>query len=173
MFFKLIQLIFVTVAVAATIESSIINRLLELDLGLKGAYVLLDRIDEESANITASDVSVAYNAIIAPGTNSIQQPFSSPCDEAIQFTICEAYHMFAITSIELYSDLTDDASKFNNDLRKGMQEGFDRIHKENAFFVEHVAPSEVPLCLESIQWDCFAMNKAYWMACKALTPNAA
>lgn len=54
MFFKLIQLIFVTVAVAATIESSIINRLLELDLGLKGAYVLLDRIDEESANITAS-----------------------------------------------------------------------------------------------------------------------
>lgn len=51
---KLIQLVFLSVAVAATIESSIINRLLELDLGLKGAYVLLDRIDEESANITAS-----------------------------------------------------------------------------------------------------------------------
>ncbi|OJJ57838.1 hypothetical protein ASPSYDRAFT_203499 [Aspergillus sydowii CBS 593.65] len=170
---KLIQLIFVSVAAAATIESSIINRLLDLDLGLKGAYVLLDRIDEESSNITASDVSVAYNAIVAPGTNSIQQPFSSPCDEAIQFTICEAYHMFAITSIQLYNDLTDDASEFNNDLRKGMQEGFGRIYNENAFFVDHVAPDGVPLCLESIQWDCWVMNKAYWMACKALSPNAA
>ncbi|KAL4917464.1 hypothetical protein BDW62DRAFT_201704 [Aspergillus aurantiobrunneus] len=77
---------------------------------------------------------------------------------------------FAITSIELYTDLTDGASAFNRDLRNGLQEGFNRIYNENADFVDNVAPSRLPICFESIQCDCPAMNEAFLMAFKALDP---
>ncbi|KAL4777939.1 hypothetical protein BJX76DRAFT_344556 [Aspergillus varians] len=171
----LIHLLFflaVSVVATGTLESSVLNRLLQLDLGLRTTYILLDRIDEASANVTASDVIVAYNAIVAPGTNTIQQPFASSCDEATQFTLCQAYHTFAITSISLYTELTDNAPEFSKDLRNGLQEGFNRIYNENAYFVDNVASGGLPLCLESIQWDCWALTKAYLMACKALSPSA-
>ncbi|KAL4927406.1 uncharacterized protein BDV17DRAFT_292628 [Aspergillus undulatus] len=169
---KLFPLIFLAVSAitTASIESSALNRLLQLDLGLRRTYILLDRLDEESAHIVASDIVVAYNAIVAPGTCSIEVPFPNACDPSIQFAICQAYHTFAITSISLYFDLTDGATNFNKELRHGLHEGFHRIYDENAKFVDTVAPTGLPLCLESIQWDCWALNEAFNSAYRALDP---
>ncbi|KAL4957957.1 hypothetical protein BDW69DRAFT_180049 [Aspergillus filifer] len=156
----------------ASIESSALNRLLQLDLGLRRTYILLDRLDEETAHIAVSDVVIAFNAIVAPGTCSIQVPFPNACDPSIQFAICQAYHTFAITSISLYFDLADGASDFNKELRHSFYEGFTRIFDENARFVANVAPGGLPLCLESIQWDSWALNEAFMQAFKALDPAA-
>ncbi|RDW74713.1 uncharacterized protein DSM5745_07375 [Aspergillus mulundensis] len=152
-----------------TIEASILNRLLQLDLGLHGTSILLDRSDEDEANITLAEVVVFYNTITAPGQSSIQ-PFPSSCDEAVQFSICQAYHTFALTSIKLYNDLADDADDFDKGLRNNIRDGFNRIFTENAGFVDKIAPVGLPLCLESIQWDCWALNRAFLMAWNALDP---
>ncbi|KAL4935097.1 hypothetical protein BDV06DRAFT_217671 [Aspergillus oleicola] len=177
MFSTLISLLFsfllpLSAIATASIESSALNRLLQLDLGLRRTYILLDRLDEDTAHITETDIVVAYNAIVAPGTCSIQVPFPSACDPSIQFAICQAYHTFAITSISLYFDLADGASDFNKDLRNSFQEGFARIFDENARFVDNVAPTGLPLCLESIQWDSWALNEAFMQAFRALDPAA-
>ncbi|KAL4874159.1 hypothetical protein BDV12DRAFT_192021 [Aspergillus spectabilis] len=158
--------------ITPTIESSIVNRLLQLDLGLRATALLLDSVDEEGANITVTDVITSYGKVTAPGPNTIQQLFSSPCDESIQFVLCHVYHTFAVTSISLYTDLAEDASDFSRDHRNGLQEGFARFYTENSFFVDTVAPIGVPLCLESIQCDDWALNKAFMIAFNALTPTA-
>ncbi|KAL5332593.1 hypothetical protein BJX70DRAFT_113864 [Aspergillus crustosus] len=153
-----------------TIESSIVNRLLQLDLGLRATALLLDSLDEEGANITVADVITSYGKTTAPGPNTIQQLFSSPCDETTQFVLCHVYHTFALTSISLYTDLAEGSSDFTRDHRNGLQEGFARFYMENAFFVDTVAPTGVPLCRESIQYDDWALHKAFMIAFNALTP---
>ncbi|KAL4974510.1 hypothetical protein BDW66DRAFT_152802 [Aspergillus desertorum] len=160
-----------TASAEVSIEASILNRLLQLDLGLQGTSILLDRCDEDGANVTLAEVVVFYNTITAPGQSSIQ-PFPSPCDEAIQLSICQAYHTFALTSIKLYNDLADGAGVFDKGLRNNLRDGFNRIYTENAGFVDKVAPVGLPLCLESIQWDCWALNKAFLRAWNALDPAA-
>ncbi|KAL4737361.1 hypothetical protein BDV11DRAFT_155325 [Aspergillus similis] len=159
-----------TASAEISIEASILNRLLQLDLGLYGTLVLLDKFEDE-ANVTLSDIVVFYNTVTAPGQSSIQ-PFSSPCDEAIQLSICQAYHAFALTSIQLYNDLADGAVDFDKGLRNNLRDGFNRIYTENSGFVDKIAPVGLPLCFESIQRDCWALNKAFLQAWNALDPAA-
>ncbi|KAL4814216.1 hypothetical protein BDW67DRAFT_186949 [Aspergillus spinulosporus] len=156
-----------TVSADTSIEASILNRLLQLDLGLYGTYILLDRFDEDGANVT--EIVVFYNTVTAPGQGFIQ-PFSSPCDEAIQLSICQAYHAFALTSIKLYNDLADGADDFDKGRRNNLREGFNRIYTENSGFVDNIAPVGLPLCFESIQRDCWALNKVFLQAWNALDP---
>ncbi|KAL4885353.1 hypothetical protein BJY04DRAFT_180722 [Aspergillus karnatakaensis] len=158
--------------VVPTIESSIVNRLLELDLGLRATATLLDSAGEKEGNITFTDVVTSFGKVTAPGPNTIQQLFSSSCDESIQFVLCQIYHTFVITSISFYTDLAEDASDFSKDHRNGLQEGFSRFYTENSFFVDTVAPIGFPLCLESIQCDDWALEKAFMIAFNALTPTA-
>ncbi|KAL4987524.1 hypothetical protein BDW68DRAFT_108603 [Aspergillus falconensis] len=158
-----------TASAEVSIEASVLNRLLQLDLGLHGTSILLDRSDEAGANVTLAEVVIFYNTITAPGQSSIQ-PFPGSCDEAIQFSICQAYHTFALTSIELYNDLADGAGDFDKGLRSNLRDGFNRIYTENAGFVDKIAPVGLPLCLESIQWDCWALNRAFLRAWDALDP---
>ncbi|CBF79425.1 predicted protein [Aspergillus nidulans FGSC A4] len=158
------------VSAEISIEASILNRLLQLDIGLYGTFILLDRFDD-GANVTLSDIVVFYNTVTAPGQSSIQ-PFSSPCDEAIQFSICQAYHSFALTSIKLYNEFADGADDFDKGLRNNLREGFNRIYIENSGFVDNIAPVGLPLCFESIQQDCWALNKVFLQAWNALDPAA-
>ncbi|KAL4806469.1 hypothetical protein BDV18DRAFT_160532 [Aspergillus unguis] len=173
MIFTLLFLALSAIANAsATIEAAIINRILQLDIGLQGTYLLLDKVDEDNSNVTATDIVVLYNSIVAPSSNVIE-PLNGPCSEGIQFTLCQAYHSFVITSTNLYDDLAGDADEFNQECRNGLREGLNRIWIENSLFVDQIAPGGLPLCFESIQCDCAAFTKAFMEAWWALEPSTA
>ncbi|KAL2866383.1 uncharacterized protein BJX67DRAFT_137167 [Aspergillus lucknowensis] len=159
-------------ATASSAKYSLYNRLLQLDSGLRQTHNLLNRVSREAQNAAPADIVNSYNTTIVEGTNTLQQPFSWPCAESTQFVLCLAYHTFAITSISLYEDLTEDADKFDWHLRSGFQSGFMQIYNENNF-VAQIAPHGLPRCLESIQLDDSLMNQAFITAFDALNPSAA
>ncbi|KAJ0417062.1 hypothetical protein BJY00DRAFT_316326 [Aspergillus carlsbadensis] len=154
-------------------DSAVLCRLLQLDLGFRQAYILLDSLGEDAPSITPADIVSIFNATTAQNTTTLQQPLPIPCEDATQFVICLAYHEFATTSIELYSDLVEDADEFDRGARNGFVDGFTAIYNENADFVEKVAPLALPLCVQSIRRDDLVLEKAFLGAFNALNPTAA
>ncbi|KAI9369284.1 hypothetical protein BJX61DRAFT_545729 [Aspergillus egyptiacus] len=167
----ILSILALSAAVTATVESSLLNRLLQLDLGLTVTSILLDSLGEDTAQISALDVVTSYNLTTTVGTSTLWLPLSEPCEESTQYVLCQAYHTFVITSISLYGDLVEDADQFNRDLRNILQVGFTNIWNENLDFVVKVAPAGLPLCLESIQLDDKAHEKAFLKAFNALDPS--
>ncbi|KAL2841218.1 hypothetical protein BJX68DRAFT_271286 [Aspergillus pseudodeflectus] len=155
------------------IDSAILCRLLQLDLGLRQAYILLDRLGDDAPSITPADIVNIFNATTAQNTTTLQQPLPIACEGATQFVICLAYHEFTTTSIELYSDLAEDADEFDPTARNGFVDGFTAIYNENADFVEKVAPLALPLCVQSIRQDDMVLEKAFLEAFNALDPATA
>ncbi|KAL3443837.1 hypothetical protein BJX65DRAFT_311483 [Aspergillus insuetus] len=155
------------------IDSAILCRLLQLDLGFRQAYILLDSLGDDAPSITPADIVSIFNATTAQNTTTLQQPLPIPCEDATQFVICLAYHEFATTSIELYSDLAEDVDEFDRTARNGFVNGFTAIYNENADFVEKVAPLALPLCVQSIRRDDMVLEKAFLGAFNVLDPVTA
>ncbi|KAL2824710.1 hypothetical protein BJY01DRAFT_256417 [Aspergillus pseudoustus] len=154
-------------------DSAILSRLLQLDLGFRQTYILLDSLGDDAPNLTPADIVSTFNAATARNTTTVQLPLSTPCVASTQFVICLAYHAFATTSIELYNDLVEDADEFDRATRNGLVDGFTAINNENADFVDKVAPLALPLCVQSIQCDDQVLDRAFMNAFNALHPAGA
>ncbi|KAL3496997.1 hypothetical protein BJX62DRAFT_231625 [Aspergillus germanicus] len=150
-----------------SIDSAILCRLLQLDLGFRQAYSLLDSLGDDAPSIMPADIVSIFNATTAQNTTTLQQPLPIPCEDATQFVI------FRNNKYRAYSDLAEDADEFDRTARNGFVNGFTAIYSENADFVEKVAPLALPLCVQSIRRDDMVLEKAFLGAFNALDPATA
>ncbi|KAL3471698.1 hypothetical protein BJX99DRAFT_20501 [Aspergillus californicus] len=99
---------------------------------------------EEPVQVTAGDLVNSFTITTSQGGNTLEQEFYAPCIDSTQLILCQAYHLFVITSISLFGELVDEAHDLKDE-RNGLQDGFNWIYNENAVFVAKVAPFDLPL----------------------------
>ncbi|GLI75091.1 hypothetical protein PoHVEF18_003342 [Penicillium ochrochloron] len=178
----------VTLAVALTLTTSVFgaasasdlaiglqNNIAGLDIGQKQTTLLLNHLAHHAPGVTANNVVSSYNATATTEAEDLEMMNMMEIDEApvdaIQMVLCQAFHGFALSSIEANNAFIDYTMFFNKDQRKTLRDAIARNRDNVAAFLDRVASRALPFCVSTIKIDNSAIYASLDKASKALDPE--
>ncbi|OKP09852.1 hypothetical protein PENSUB_4776 [Penicillium subrubescens] len=148
------------------------NNIAGLDIGQKQTTLLLNHLAHHTAGVTADNVVSSYNATATTEAEDLAMMNMMEIDEApgdaIQMVLCQAFHGFALSSIEANNAFIDYAMSFNKTQRKTLRDAIARNKDNVSAFLDRVASKALPFCVSTIKIDNSAMYASLDKASKAL-----
>ncbi|KAJ5177072.1 uncharacterized protein N7482_002949 [Penicillium canariense] len=150
------------------------NNLASLDIGQKQTTLLLNHLSHLTSAVTADDVVASYNTTATNEADDLDMmnmmQADKPLLECVQLVLCQAFHGFAVSSIEANNAFVDHAIAFNKAQRKTLRAAISKNKDNVAAFLDRVASKSLPYCVSTIKIDNTAIYASLDKAAKALDP---
>ncbi|KAJ5381772.1 uncharacterized protein N7496_004200 [Penicillium cataractarum] len=151
------------------------NNIAGLDIGQKQTTLLLNHLSHHTGDVTPDAIVSSYNATATTEAEDLEMMNMMEIDEApiesVQLVICQAFHGFALSSIEANNAFVDYAMSFNKAQRKTLREAIAKNKENVSGFLDRVASKALPYCLSTIKIDNAAIYDSLDKASKALDPK--